>query len=132
MNYYILQDDETKGPYTIGQLRSMWNSGAITGQTFYCQEGYSKWFPLIQLQSKLETLPQPLITDHKVQTIEATSKKWKAIQLASVLAIIIGVLVIIAAGTTSSFGAMGIGALIFVGGLLAFLFARVGAWWHHG
>ena len=37
-NYYIIVGGETKGPYTIGQLRSMWQSGIITSKTFYCQE----------------------------------------------------------------------------------------------
>lgn len=54
MSYYLLQNDETKGPYTIGQLRSMWNSGAITGDTFYCEEGYKEWLRLTFIADQLE------------------------------------------------------------------------------
>lgn len=59
MIYYILQGEETKGPYTIGQLRSLWNSGAITGRTLYWREGFSKWLPLIDMVSELEQTPGP-------------------------------------------------------------------------
>jgi len=57
MNYFIIQNEETKGPYTIGQLRSLWNSGAITSQTLYCQEGFSEWLPLSRIIRDLEPPP---------------------------------------------------------------------------
>src|ERR1035438_236944 len=96
MRYYILLNDETKGPYTIGQLRSMWNSGAITGETLFCQEGYEEWLPLNRLQAELE--PSPVLPPQThayappspqpfthIQTIEATGKSWKAALLISAL-----------------------------------------------
>ena len=60
MGYYILQNDETKGPYTLNQLKSMWNSGAVTGNMQYCEEGYSEWLPLSDLQTMLEPEPSRL------------------------------------------------------------------------
>lgn len=136
MSYYILQSDETKGPYTIGQLRSMWNSGTITGETLFCEEGYDEWLPLRRLQSELEpapvvppqsfarTLPPSQPVGRNVQTIEATSKSWKAAQLVSALVTILGVLV--------AFALPPLGLLMLVGGLIAFCIARIGAWWDHG
>lgn len=59
MSYYILQNDETKGPYTLGQLRAMWNSGAITTDTLHSQEGYSEWLPLSAIVQELEPPPAP-------------------------------------------------------------------------
>lgn len=59
MSYYLLQNDETKGPYTLGQLRAMWNSGAITGKTLHSQEGYSEWLPLSTIIDELEPAPSP-------------------------------------------------------------------------
>jgi hypothetical protein len=61
MSYYILQNDETKGPYTVGQLRSMWSSGQITGDTLYCEEGYDNWLHLRGLADELERPTQPPI-----------------------------------------------------------------------
>jgi hypothetical protein len=59
--YYILENDEVKGPYTIDQLRSMWISGALTGDTFYSQDGYEKWLQLWEIANVLE-LPSPVAT----------------------------------------------------------------------
>ena len=136
MSYYILQNDETKGPFTIGQLRSMWNSGAITGKTHFCQEGFSQWLPLSDLQSELEPPSQPSQpspqfyrqppqpVSHKVQTIEATSKSWKAIQLISALVMCIGIVAVMISPL--------LGGLMLVGGFCTFIFARIGAWWENG
>ena len=55
MSFYILQKEETKGPFTIGQLRSLWSSGAITGDTLYCEEGYEQWLPLRGIVDQLES-----------------------------------------------------------------------------
>jgi len=54
MNYYLLLDETTKGPYTIGQLRSMWNTGMITVNTPYCQQGDAAWKSLAEIQPQLE------------------------------------------------------------------------------
>ena len=62
MSFYILQKDETKGPYTIGQLRSLWSSGAITGDLLYCEEGYDQWLPLRGIIDQLE--PSSPATQH--------------------------------------------------------------------
>lgn len=59
MSYFIHLDDEAKGPFTIGQLRSMWRSGAITGDTLYCAEGYEEWLHLRVLADELEEVQQP-------------------------------------------------------------------------
>jgi TM2 domain-containing membrane protein YozV len=54
-SYFIEQDNQTRGPYTIGQLRSMWNTGAITSKTTYCQEGDEHWHPMSAIQDLLES-----------------------------------------------------------------------------
>jgi TM2 domain-containing membrane protein YozV len=66
MRYSISLNGETKGPYTIGQLRAMWNAGTITGETFYCVEGSNQWFHLKALATQLESWsaapPQPRVS----------------------------------------------------------------------
>jgi len=59
MKYFVIQNRETNGPFTIGQLRSMWNSGAITGSTLYCREGSDEWSTLEDLAVELEQTQQP-------------------------------------------------------------------------
>src|SRR6266699_2839494 len=58
MKYLVIQNRETNGPFTIGQLRSMWNSGAITGNTLYSKDGSDDWSTLEDLAAELEQTQQ--------------------------------------------------------------------------
>jgi hypothetical protein len=60
----------------------------------------------------------------RVQTIEKTGKGWKALMVISFLAIVAGIAIAISGETT--------GVMIAVCGFLAWIFARIGAWWCHG
>lgn len=44
--YYYRIKDETKGPYTIEQLRGLWMNGQITADALYRSEDSSQWLPL--------------------------------------------------------------------------------------
>ncbi len=58
--YFIRQNGETKGPYSIGQLRSMWLSGTVTADTQYCEEGLEDcWLHLRVLEQELDPPPAP-------------------------------------------------------------------------
>jgi hypothetical protein len=59
MSYYILDGENTKGPFTIGQLRSMWSTGSITTKTMHRQEGDEQWRPLRSILHLLE--PPPIV-----------------------------------------------------------------------
>jgi GYF domain 2 len=59
MFYNINQNGENFGPYTIGQLRSMWRAGQVTGDTLYCEEGFAEWLRLGALAEVLDTPEQP-------------------------------------------------------------------------
>jgi hypothetical protein len=54
MNYFVYLDNEPKGPYTIGQLRTMWQAGLVTAKTPYCEPGYNEWLNLEILSAELE------------------------------------------------------------------------------
>jgi GYF domain 2 len=53
--YFILQNDEPEGPYSVEELRALWNSGVVTSETFYCEEGYEEWLRLENIASQLES-----------------------------------------------------------------------------
>ena len=59
-----------------------------------------------------------------MQTIQATGKLWKGMQLLSGLAVVAGVLVCLVAGAW--------GGVLIVGGIFFFCIGRIGAWWFHG
>ena len=49
---------ERKGPYTLGQMRAMWNAGTLTGDTLYWRDGQSNWEALSTIQGDLESAVQ--------------------------------------------------------------------------
>lgn len=59
MNYFILQKNEQKGPYTGEQIQSMWHSGLITADAAYCVEGGAEWLPVKQLLAAPQPPPLP-------------------------------------------------------------------------
>lgn len=67
MAYYINQSGENYGPYTIDQLRSMWSAGQVTGDTLYCEEGYTEWLRLSALLDAQEQ-PPPLLPTARVRS----------------------------------------------------------------
>ena len=76
MSYYIIQNNETKGPFTIGQLRTMWSSGAVTTETLYCRDGWSEWLPLLAMARELESSAVPTVQSVPVQSsVCATVRK---------------------------------------------------------
>jgi hypothetical protein len=68
--YYLVMDDKEQGPFTIGQLRSLWNAGKITSKTYYFQPGMIEWKPLAQVVTRLEPPP----TKEAEPTIIKTAK----------------------------------------------------------
>lgn len=46
---HISDGGETKGPYGMGQLRSMWGQGLITAAALYWREGMEEWRPVSEL-----------------------------------------------------------------------------------
>jgi hypothetical protein len=44
--YHIYKDNEKTGPFTVRQLRSLWNSGSITSHSLYWREGLEDWRPI--------------------------------------------------------------------------------------
>ena len=60
-NYYLYRNKEWQGPYSMGQLRSMWHSGALTTDTYYRQDDPGEWFQLSALAEQLEPPTSPTI-----------------------------------------------------------------------
>ena len=48
--FYISNGGDALGPYEIDQLRSMWNSGQITANTLYWNEGKKEWRGISELE----------------------------------------------------------------------------------
>ena len=55
--YFLAQNHEKTGPFTLAQLREMWRVGAVYPQTLYWEDGLADWQPLERLAATL--LPPP-------------------------------------------------------------------------
>ena len=71
-------------------------------------------------------------TAGRVQTIEATGKKWKGLQLISGIVLIISIIGIFSSsGTGSDSSDSSIWGLLLLASIIIWLYARFSAWWHH-
>lgn len=63
MNYYVTTDGaEVAGPYSLGQLRAMWGTGAVTSNAICAVEGTDDWLPverIIQPAAPTEAMSHP-------------------------------------------------------------------------
>jgi len=59
MNVYLHIQGEQRGPYAKAQVQTMWNSGLITSDALYWQEGMSEWAPISALVTE-PTAPPPM------------------------------------------------------------------------
>lgn len=78
--YFLLENGNSRGPFTLGQLRSMWGTGTITINTMHCQEGDGHWRPLSSSLHLLEPPPAVAPADAaysqpKVLIVRATKSR---------------------------------------------------------
>ena len=72
------------------------------------------------------------MADDKVQTVELTGKRWKGIQLAGAVLLVIGAVTCGIGGAGGSSGATNAATWMFTVGFVLFVVGRVGGWWKHG
>jgi len=93
MEYYLQIGSETRGPFTLLQLQSMWRSGSITGQTLYWEQCSDEWRPLSTMLEELEPPVQsPVIPRPKAAAGAPRVDRYWAL-LAMILICLIGVVV---------------------------------------
>lgn len=68
------------------------------------------------------SLPVPA----QVQTIEATGKTYKMLQLGGGVLLIVGLIAFVSAEDKSLAG------IVLFASIVCYVWGRVGAWWHHG
>ena len=71
--FYIKVNDAEKGPYTLGQLRSMWASGQITADALYRTSDSSEWLALAERLSGSDVISNAPIA--AVESAPASSRK---------------------------------------------------------
>ena len=51
--YFLAQNNQKTGPFTLDQLREMWRVGAVYPQTLYWEDGMAEWQQLSRLDASL-------------------------------------------------------------------------------
>lgn len=52
--YYLMLNGQQSGPYTVNQLKTMWQSGTINAGIYYWQMGMNDWQPLMNIRQFLD------------------------------------------------------------------------------
>jgi len=52
--YFLFLEGVQKGPYTTGQVQSMWRSGTLTGEVLFYHKDFGEWKPLMSIIELLE------------------------------------------------------------------------------
>jgi len=67
--YFLMLNGQQSGPFTVNQLRAMWQSGSINAGTYYWQTSMTDWQPLANIRPFLDSVPgvmqggQPIIVN---------------------------------------------------------------------
>lgn len=65
MSYYLYENEEQTGPYSLEELESLWRSHSISAEAFYCQQGDEEWLPLrTLLEYTTQSVPPPILTSY--------------------------------------------------------------------
>jgi hypothetical protein len=91
MSYFIHQSGQTEGPFTLTELRDLWDAGRINRNTLFCEEGYDEWLQMKQLvevlgenQTSLSMGAPPLLSSSAAPKPSRRSRS--VVVLAAVLA----------------------------------------------
>lgn len=53
-HYQILRGENPEGPFTVSQLKAMWQAGQINTGTKYCLHGQKQWRSMVELADEME------------------------------------------------------------------------------
>ena len=62
MKYYILIDNKTAGPYTLEQVKALYNAGSIDGTSLYVTPDSKDWIPVSMLVPLFDVPLMPVAT----------------------------------------------------------------------
>lgn len=110
-HYRIHQRGEDKGPYTIEQLGSMWQSGGVTADAQFWTPGMTTWKPVHELQ--LGGPARPPLPQHVV-----TKSNGSGMVAVGSIMCIVGVVLLMASSAGIVFTVIG-GLLLFIGFIIA-------------
>lgn len=98
---FVSVGEETKGPYSLKQVKAMYESGQLTMDTLCCHDGDKQWRPLVELEAEIyadekkkAATPPPLPTYPPPQHVyhRATENQIRGESLHPIMAALLGFL----------------------------------------
>lgn len=74
LHIYVLVGEEQSGPFTIEQIRGLWNQAAITSDAYCWYEGLENWEPLAVLMTERVVAGQTRDSSERATTQEGISE----------------------------------------------------------
>ena len=137
--YYLWKANAETGPFSIGQVRSMWANGSVTVDTLYRTEDDGNWYSLSRIEGDLDPSSRPSSTipamgavmrserPHVKATTERTNKPIKATMALCALGLLVCICgSIVDDGPTRIFFIVGMPACA-----AGYLFAKIARWWEN-
>ena len=92
--YLVRLQGVERGPYTLSQLQSMWQSGVLTADAQYWQGGVDHWMPITSIMSSLHATPaQPPLPPQQIIHVKQ-SRSGCLLILIIALGIVVGVVLL--------------------------------------
>jgi hypothetical protein len=76
-SYHLWQNEKATGPFTLGQLRAMWNGGQLTGQDLFSMNAGQQWHFLNDILADLEP-PVAKIVSQNTEVVDVLQKIAKS------------------------------------------------------
>ena len=82
--FHVLISGETKGPYLLEQLRTMWDHGVLTADTLYWNDKKQEWHQLVEMLrgSKIEEAfpppAEPTVSEPKKENLAPANHRLMA------------------------------------------------------
>ncbi len=94
--YFVLQDDEESGPFTLAHLQGLWRRKIIREEAYFWLEGDPEWQPITTLRERLNPRSLEISAPNVTKRREKHSAKKKRKNLRGFGAILLLILVVLA------------------------------------
>jgi hypothetical protein len=143
MRWFVAQGDQALGPYSSEELKEFARDGSVTPDSLIRRDDLANWIRADRINGlfagvltiKPDEIPQAVVhraasqpAESRVQTVEQTSKTWKAITLLGVVLWVAGLMGAASGSLPSSISAIEAVAP----GLVLMIVGKTCAWWFHG
>ena len=87
--FYLWENEEQRGPFTLKQLLGLWNSGLVRSDSLWCQDGMTNWRSITELMPPIpiptQTMCMEPAQNYWTQKLSGKEILWSLIGAAILL-----------------------------------------------